>query len=124
MTIALAVLRTLVGLTFVAFGLWKLFDHAAFVERFAHWGLPAPDWTVPVYAAIEIVCGALLALGALTRPVGLLLATLMIVALFTAGRTDGGVSIALPLVLFLLTVFFAWRSARFSRAPLRRPGVQ
>lgn len=124
MTIALAILRSIVGLVFVAVGLWKLFDRADFVARFSHWGFPVPDWTVPVYAAIEIVCGALFALGALTRPVGLLLATLMVVAMFTAGRTDGGVNLIVPALLFGLSVFFAWRSARFSQAPQRRPGVQ
>jgi uncharacterized membrane protein YphA (DoxX/SURF4 family) len=124
-TITLAVLRTLVGLFFVAAGILQLIVFGTFTANFARWGLPVPGIIVILVAAVEIVCGALLAVGALTRPVGLLLATLMVGATLTAGRIDGGPFLIVPPLLFVLTVFFAWRSARFSGLTAeRRPGVQ
>ena len=125
MTIALAVLRTLLGLCFVAAGIFQLIAFGTFTANFARWGLPVPGIIVVLVAAIEIVCGALLAVGALTRPVGLLLATLMVGAILTAGRVDGGPWLIAPPLLFALAVFFAWRSARFPGLTAeRRPGVQ
>src|SRR5579864_8570556 len=113
MTIALATLRTLTGLFFVVAGIVQLVAFGRSAGDFARWGLPAPEALVVLVAAVEMVCGALLAVGALTRPVGLLLATLMVGATLTAGRSDGGVYYVVPPLLFALTVFFAWRSARF-----------
>ncbi len=125
MTIALASLRTLLGLVFVFAGVAKLVLHAQVAANFAHWGFPAPAIFSLAIACTEIVCGVLLALGALTRPVALLLATIMVGAMATAGRTDGGVHLIVPPILFALCVFFAWRTRRFAgRTPLRRPGVQ
>jgi putative oxidoreductase len=124
-TIALAALRTLLGLFFVAAGIFQLIAFGTFTANFSRWGLPVPGIIVVLVAAIEIVCGALLVVGALTRPVGLLLATLMVGATLTAGRIDGGPSLIVPPLLFVLTVFFAWRSARFpGLTAKRRPGVQ
>jgi len=122
-TIALALVRTLVGLLFVASGAAKLFDHAQASADFARWGVPSPDISVLLVAALEIICGGLFALGALTRPVGLLLATLCVGAAIFAGRVDHAYWIGMP-ILFLSTVFFAWRSGRPAPKPLRRPGVQ
>lgn len=125
MTIALAVLRTLVGLLFVAAGIFQLIAFGTAIANFARYGLPVPGVVVVLVSAVEIVCGALLAVGALTRPVGLLLATLMVGVTLTAGRIDGGASLIVPPLLFVLTVFFAWRSARFpGMTAKRRPGVQ
>ena len=84
MTIFLAVLRTLVGLVFVVSGAAKLFQHQLFAAKFAGWGVPAPDVSVLAVGALEIVCGGLFALGALTRPVGMLLATIMVAAAYFA----------------------------------------
>jgi len=120
-----AVIRPLVGLLYIAAGAAEMIRHAAFAQRFAHWGIPGPSIAVWAVGATEVVCGLLFALGALTRPVGLLLATIAIGAIVTMGRIDGGLHLAVPVVLFLATVFFAWRSGRFGGpAPARRPGVQ
>lgn len=123
MTIFLAIVRTLVGLLFVFAGAAKLFQHDAFTANFTRWGVPQPGVAVLAVGALEIVCGGLFALGALTRPVGLLLATIMIAAAYFAGRVDPIPHLIVTSVLFVLTVFFAWRSGRTSR-PARRPGVQ
>jgi uncharacterized membrane protein YphA (DoxX/SURF4 family) len=74
---------------------------------------------------LELVCGVLLAVGILTRPVALLLATVMVGAMMTAGRVDGGMYLLVPPLLFVLCVLLAWRSGRFpGPAPARPPGVQ
>jgi uncharacterized membrane protein YphA (DoxX/SURF4 family) len=125
MRIALAIVRTLVGLLFVLSGFGKLFQHDMFVQMFAGFGIPEPDIAVPVVGAIEVVCGALFALGALTRPVGLILATVMAVAAATAGVHQPIPHLIVTPVLFILCVFFAWRSGRYGGSrPARRPGVQ
>ncbi len=125
MVIVLALIRTLVGLVFVASGVAKLVQPAAFSTKFAHWGLPMPATFSLSVGAIETVCGALFALGALTRPVGLLLATIMVGAIMTAGRVDGMPHLVIAPLLFAATVFFAWRAGRFGgTAPRRPPGVQ
>jgi uncharacterized membrane protein YphA (DoxX/SURF4 family) len=124
-TTALAALRTLVGLAFVVAGVVMFAKLGRSVGDFARWGLPVPGIVAVLVSAVQIVCGGLLAAGALTRPVGLLLATLMVGATLTAGRTDGGVYAIAPPILFALCVFFAWRAARFpGLGPARRPGVQ
>ena len=123
--IVLALIRTFVGVFFVFVGLVKLARYGTAVAAFAHWGIPAPNTAVIVFAALEIVCGGMFALGALTRPAGLLLATLAIIALATAGRVDGGIYLVVPLILFGACTFFAWRSGRIGGPiPARRPGVQ
>jgi hypothetical protein len=48
----------------------------------------------------------------------------MVAATVTGGRVDGGPYLIIPPLLFLLTVFFAWRSSRFPGLAPRRPGVQ
>jgi len=123
-SIALPVLRTLTGLFFVGAAIVKLATFGTYVVSFNRWGLPAPAFLVGVVAALELVCGALLAGGILVRPVALLLATLMVGAVLTAGRVDGGPYLVVPPLLFVLTVFFAWRSARYPGLAPRRPGVQ
>ena len=125
MQIALAALRTVLGLIFVIVGADKLIQHAQVTELFAHWGLPAPGIFSLAIGATEIVCGVLLAVGALTRPVALLLATIMVGTIFTAGRVDGGIHLIVPPILFALCVLYAWRTRRYGgRTPVRRPGVQ
>ena len=82
--IALAALRSLLGFVFVLAGADILIQRGLFAEQFAHWGLPAPGTFSLAIGATEVVCGVLLAVGALTRPVALLLATIMVGAFFTA----------------------------------------
>jgi len=125
MQIALAGLRSLLGLVFVLAGAYQLVAREASVAQFAHWGLPAPRSFSLAIGATEVVCGFLLAIGALTRPVALLLATIMVGATFTAGRIDGGPYLIVPPILFALCVLYAWRMRRYGgHTPARRPGVQ
>src|SRR3954447_2455903 len=60
--------RLLVGAVFLSEGVQKfLFPDALGVGRFAKIGIPAPAFTGPFVGAVEIVCGALILLGLVTR---------------------------------------------------------
>jgi uncharacterized membrane protein YphA (DoxX/SURF4 family) len=122
---ALKVARILVGLFFVFVGALELVHHHQFASSFAHWGVPAAAASVIGVGALEVVCGVLLTFAVLTRPVALLLATVMVGAVMTAGRADGGMHLVVPPLLFLVCVVLAWRTGRFpAAAPARPPGVQ
>jgi putative oxidoreductase len=75
-------IRVLVGWVFVSEGLQKfLFPAALGVGRFAKIGIPAPEIMAPIIGALEIICGALVLAGLLTRSAALLLAMNMLVAI-------------------------------------------
>ncbi len=121
----LGFLRAVVGLTFVAEGTLVLAHVQAATVSFVAWNVPDVPVSVWFIGAVAVVCGLMLAVGALTRPVALLLATLAVGAAMTAGRHGvTTVAFAAPL-LFLGCVFFAWRSDRVTvTGPSRPPGVQ
>lgn len=79
----LLVVRLTVGFVFAAHGWQKLFEYtiAGTTDAFAGMGVPLPEITAPVVAILEFAGGILLALGFLTRPVSILLAVDMAVAL-------------------------------------------
>jgi uncharacterized membrane protein YphA (DoxX/SURF4 family) len=61
-------IRLLVGLVFFEEGVQKfLFPALMGAGRFARIGIPAPETMGPLVGVVEIVCGALLVLGLLTR---------------------------------------------------------
>ncbi|HHQ49345.1 MAG TPA: DoxX family membrane protein [Acidobacteria bacterium] len=80
--------RLTLGLAFVQTGLgkWQHFDRT--VEFFATLGIPAPTVNVVFIATLELVGGAFLILGLLTRLTSAGLASTMVVALMTAERAD------------------------------------
>jgi len=82
-SLGLLVLRVVVGLIFVAHGAQKIFEYTlpGTIGSFADMGVPLPEIAAPFVAFIELIGGALLALGLFTRPVGILLAVDMIVAI-------------------------------------------
>lgn len=82
-SLGLLVLRIVVGLIFVAHGAQKIFEYTlpGTIGSFADMGVPLPEIAAPFVAFVELVGGALLALGLFTRPVGILLAIDMIVAI-------------------------------------------
>jgi putative oxidoreductase len=84
--------RLLVGLVvFVPEGLQKLLFPALLgAGRFAHIGIPWPELLGPFVGAVEIVCGALIIVGLLTRIAAFPLIVIMLVAL---------VSTKLPILL-------------------------
>jgi putative oxidoreductase len=65
---AVILIRLLVGLVFFEEGIQKfLFPAVMGAGRFARIGIPAPDMMGPFVGVVEIVCGAMLVLGLLTR---------------------------------------------------------
>lgn len=61
-------IRLLVGGVFLSEGIQKfLFPAALGVGRFIKIGIPAPQFFAPFVGVVEIVCGALLIVGFLTR---------------------------------------------------------
>ncbi len=65
---ATILVRIMVGWVFLSEGIQKfLFPAALGVGRFAKIGIPAPQFFGPFVGVVEIVCGALLIVGVLTR---------------------------------------------------------
>ncbi|GAA3712328.1 DoxX family protein [Zhihengliuella alba] len=83
-TAARLILRVAVGFLFLAHG-WQKFTEwtiAGTTESFAQMGVPAAEIAAPFVAGLELVGGALLILGFLTRPIAAMLTVDMLVALF------------------------------------------
>ena len=66
--------RVIVGWIFLSEGIQKfLFPDALGIGRFVKIGIPAPAFTAPFVGVVEIVAGALLVVGLLTRLCALML---------------------------------------------------
>ena len=70
----LLVSRILLMLLFVIFGWDKLFTYAETVTNFAHIGVPMPALATLIAVVMELVVGAALIVGVLTRPLAIILA--------------------------------------------------
>lgn|SRR5512146_2348415 len=65
---AVLLVRLLVGVVFLSEGIQKfLYPATLGVGRFEKIGIPAPQFFAPFVGVVEIVCGALLIVGLLTR---------------------------------------------------------
>jgi putative oxidoreductase len=81
---AIILVRLAVGGVFLSEGIQKfLFPDALGVGRFAKIGIPAPGVMAPFVGVVEIVCGALLIMGLLTRLAAIPLIIDMLVAIAT-----------------------------------------
>jgi uncharacterized membrane protein YphA (DoxX/SURF4 family) len=77
-------IRLVVGGVFLNEGILKFLEPDALgVGRFAKIGLPYPDFLGPFVGTVEIVCGAMVILGLLTRPAAFALFINISVAIFT-----------------------------------------
>jgi putative oxidoreductase len=82
------VTRLLIGFAFHQTGNGKLENFENTVSFFTGLGIPFPEANVAFVARLEYYGGALLIVGLLTRVVALLLSSTMIVALWTAHKSE------------------------------------
>lgn len=128
--LAALVARVVGGGVFVVFGLGKFVNHAAEVDSFRDYGLPAPDAFVVVIGVVEVVGGLLLILGLATRPAALVLAGDMVGAIIVSGIALGEpISLTLAPAELVLCLFLLWKGpgayaldTRLSRSRARAPG--
>jgi putative oxidoreductase len=84
--VVLLALRLVWGWQFLTTGLGKLQNHERVTGFFTSLGIPAPGLNAWFIGGLELVGGALLLLGLLSRPIAFLLAGSMSVAFWTAER--------------------------------------
>jgi putative oxidoreductase len=80
--------RLAVGLVFAVSGWGKLHNLGQVTAFFGDLGIPAPAFNAALVAGTELVCGALVLVGVLSRLAALPLAGVMTVAILTARRED------------------------------------
>jgi putative oxidoreductase len=103
------VVRVVTGMLFITFSLGKFFDHAQESADFDHYGIPIPEVATYLVGTLELVCGALLLVGLLTRPAALLLALNLVGAIATAGRVDGGTfHLGVAPAMLLAMLYLVW----------------
>jgi putative oxidoreductase len=103
------VARVSIGWIFVLSGWGKLHHLPRVVAYFQSLGIPATHLQAPLVATIELVCGAAVLLGVLTRVAVLPLVGTMVVAIVTARWADvASPSDFFMLPEYLLLVLFAW----------------
>jgi len=79
---AVILIRIAIGLVFVSEGIQKfLYPDARGIGRFMRIGIPAPDVMASFVGGVEIVCGALVLAGLLTRFAAIPLIITMLVAI-------------------------------------------
>ncbi len=110
-SIALGLIRIMVGLVFVAHGLQKLlvFHYAGVVGAFQHMGIPAPGISAALAMAAELGGGLLLLTGLYTRLAAIPVAFTMLVAIMQ-GHLRGGffapTGVEYPLTLLVANIAF------------------
>ncbi len=105
-------LRVIVGLVFVAHGAQKLLvmGHAGTAGMFGHVGIPFPGLTSALVIGVELLGGAALALGLLTRVAAALIGVDMLGAIGFVHLKHGlflPMGIEYPLTLLAVAVLFA-----------------
>ncbi|HZI46314.1 MAG TPA: DoxX family protein [Pyrinomonadaceae bacterium] len=81
---AVVLMRLMVGGVFLSEGIQKfLFADDVGAGRFARIGIPSPELMGPFVGTVEIICGALILLGFLTRLAAIALLLDILVAIFS-----------------------------------------
>ena len=81
---ATLLIRLIVGPVFLSEGIQKfLYPDVNGIGRFAKIGIPSPEITAPFVGIVEIVCGALIIIGLLTRLAAIPLIINMLVAILS-----------------------------------------
>jgi len=98
---------------FVVFGAGKFVNHASELASFRFYGLPAPEVSVDLIGALELLGGLMLAAGLWVRLVALLLAGDMVGAIVVSGIGRGElVSLTLAPLLLLAMLYLLRDGAR------------
>ncbi len=107
--------RVVIGHAFIVAGLGKLRNIDATIGFFASIGIPMPEMNATFIATLELVGGAALILGLGTRFFAALLASSMIVALFTAHASEvwqalnlAGSPALSDITAFVFLLFLGW----------------
>lgn len=101
-TIAGLLARLALAAVFLGAGSGKFADHAQYVDRFTRWGIGAPSAMVVVTGVLEVLAGVSLLMGVLPRLGAITVVGVMVGAVVTAGRVDGGRDIWMPLIMVAL----------------------
>lgn len=81
---ATILIRLMVGLVFLSEGFLKFVEPASVgAGRFARIGIPEPELTAALVGTVEMICGALLLVGLLTRVAAIPLIVVMLGAIVT-----------------------------------------
>jgi putative oxidoreductase len=101
--------RISLGVVFLQSGWGKLHNLEKVTEYFTSLGVPAPQIQAPFVASVELVCGALVLLGLLTRLAAIPLIVTMLVAIATAKKAElESVSDLFGLIEYLYIVLFLY----------------
>lgn len=113
----LTILRIIVAIVFLVHGFLKLFDVSGTKEFFFSLGVPLPLFFVFLVGIAELLIGIALIFGILTRYIGLVIASEMMVATLIYHVRNGflvsnpGVGYEFSLVLFAIGVMFLFQGA-------------
>ena len=99
--VVLATVRLVAGALFAGLGALTIADHPRWSERLGRWDIPSPDTTTWIVGGLELAAGLVLLLGLSSRLAALLLLLVMLGAVATAGRVEGGVYLVAPPLLAL-----------------------
>jgi putative oxidoreductase len=103
------IVRVVTGVLFMSISTGKFLDHAQESVDFDRYGVPAPEVTTSLVGTLELIGGALLVLGLLTRPTALLLAANLVGAIATAGRVEGGsFNLGVAPAMLVAMLFLVW----------------
>ncbi|HEY0179374.1 MAG TPA: DoxX family protein [Dokdonella sp.] len=103
------VVRVVFGYFWFETGWAKLHDLDGFTARFVDWGMPFPAFSAALSAGTELVGGALIVLGLLTRLVAIPMIVNMIVAIaLVVIKNVGGVDDFVELDEVVYILIFAW----------------
>jgi putative oxidoreductase len=103
------IIRIVVGVVFVLFGVVKFVVPELEVAEFVRFGFPGSVAIVYLVGLLEIVGGLMLVLGLLTRVAAAALAVNMAGAVLTAGLTVGGpIHLGLAPTLLVAMLYLIW----------------
>lgn len=101
--------RVTVGFVFIETGWGKIHNIQKVIGFFTSLGIPAPEFQARLVAGTEFTCGLLMLAGLFTRLASIPLTVIMVVAIYTAKRTElEGVTNLFGLSEYLYIVLLVW----------------